>query len=263
MAEKKNILEIRDLHKNFYIKGQKLEVLSGVNLNVQDGELVAIVGASGCGKSTLLKMIAGEEEPDEGQIVCQNGLRIAYLPQNPPFPEGMTLSEYIGEDESRWKVQSNLSRLGMEEYEMKLEQLSGGQRRKAALAKVLAAEFDLLLLDVRMAGLDGMALAAELKDRPARPDVVLISVDRDMALQGYHVDARRYLAKPVEPEQLREALLFCYGEAGKRTPRPPWSPAYHPARRQRRAHGAGSSPRCRGCARPGAGARQMPGADPR
>lgn len=79
--------------------------------------------------------------------------------------------------------------------------------------------FDLLLLDVRMAGLDGMALAAELKDRPARPDVVFISVDRDMALQGYHVDARRYLAKPVEPEQLREALLFCYREAGRRTAR--------------------------------------------
>ena len=79
--------------------------------------------------------------------------------------------------------------------------------------------FDLLLLDVRMAGLDGMALAAELKGRPARPDVVFISVDRDMALQGYHVDARRYLAKPVEPERLREALLFCYGEAGRRAAR--------------------------------------------
>ena len=57
-------------------------------------------------------------------------------PRIPLSPEGMTLSEYIGEDESRWKVQSNLSRLGMEEYETKLEQLSGGQRRKAAQAKV-------------------------------------------------------------------------------------------------------------------------------
>lgn len=56
MAEKKNILEIRDLHKNFYIKGQKLEVLSGVNLNVQDGELVAIVGASGCGGHVKIRL---------------------------------------------------------------------------------------------------------------------------------------------------------------------------------------------------------------
>ena len=69
MAEKKNILEIRDLHKNFYIKGQKLEVLSGVNLNVQDGELVAIVGASGCGKSTLLKLIITLEPISSGEIL--------------------------------------------------------------------------------------------------------------------------------------------------------------------------------------------------
>ena len=79
--------------------------------------------------------------------------------------------------------------------------------------------FDLLLLDVRMAGLDGMSLASQLMDALARPDVVFISTDRDMALQGYRVDARRFLAKPVEPEQLREALLHCYREAAERAQR--------------------------------------------
>ena len=79
--------------------------------------------------------------------------------------------------------------------------------------------FDLLLLDVRMAGLDGMSLASQLMDAPARPDVVFISTDRDMALQGYRVDARRFLAKPVEPGQLREALLHCYREAAERAQR--------------------------------------------
>ena len=79
--------------------------------------------------------------------------------------------------------------------------------------------FDLLLLDVRMAGLDGMSLASQLMGAPARPDVVFISTDRDMALQGYRVDARRFLAKPVEPEQLREALLHCYREAAERAQR--------------------------------------------
>lgn len=79
--------------------------------------------------------------------------------------------------------------------------------------------FDLLLLDVRMAGLDGMSLASELMEAPARPDVVFISTDRDMALQGYRVDARRFLAKPVEPGQLREALLHCCREAAERAQR--------------------------------------------
>ena len=79
--------------------------------------------------------------------------------------------------------------------------------------------FDLLLLDVRMAGLDGMSLAYQLVDVPARPDVVFISTDRDMALQGYRVDARRFLAKPIEPEQLREALLHCYRQAAERAQR--------------------------------------------
>lgn len=73
--------------------------------------------------------------------------------------------------------------------------------------------FDLLLLDVIMEKLDGMALAAALKQRPDAPDVVFISTDRDMAMQGYRVEARRYLPKPLEPELLREALLHCYGEA--------------------------------------------------
>lgn len=68
-----------------------------------------------------------------------------------------------------------------------------------------------------MEKLDGMALAAALKQRPDAPDVVFISTDRDMAMQGYRVEARRYLPKPLEPELLREALLHCYGEARRRT----------------------------------------------
>ena len=81
MAESKNILEIRDLHKNFFIKGQKLEVLAGVNLDVKDGELVAIVGASGCGKSTLLKLIITLEPISSGEILLDGE------PVNGPSPK--------------------------------------------------------------------------------------------------------------------------------------------------------------------------------
>ena len=170
-----NVVNIEQISK---IYGEKT-VFDHASFGIQQGDKIGIVGINGTGKSTLLKMIAGEEEPDEGQIVCQNGLRIAYLPQNPPFPEGITLSEYIGEDESRWKVQSNLSRLGMEEYETKLEQLSGGQRRKAALAKVLAAEFDLLLLDEPTNHLD-QQMISWLEDylRELKCGILMVTHDR-------------------------------------------------------------------------------------
>ena len=81
MAENGNILEIQDLHKEFYIKGQKFEVLSGVDLTVKRGEMIAIVGASGCGKSTLLKLITTLEPISSGKILLDGE------PVNVPSPK--------------------------------------------------------------------------------------------------------------------------------------------------------------------------------
>ena len=96
-----------------------------------------------------MKMLADVEEPDLGQIVRQNGLRIAYMPQNPEFPEGATVASFAldGNSETDWQVQSNLTKLGIMEYDARLDQLSGGQRRRAAMAKALTGDFDVLLLD--------------------------------------------------------------------------------------------------------------------
>ena len=140
-----NILNIEHIHKVF---GEKV-IFDDVSFGVQEGDKIGIIGINGTGKSTLLKMIAGVQEPDEGQIVMQNGLRIAYLAQNPEFPENATVSSYVmdGTAASDWMVQSNLTKLGMNDYEIRMDELSGGQRRKVAMAKVLAGDFDVLLLD--------------------------------------------------------------------------------------------------------------------
>lgn len=140
-----NILNIEHIHKVF---GEKV-IFDDVSFGVQEGDKIGIIGINGTGKSTLLKMIAGVQEPDEGQIVMQNGLRIAYLAQNPEFPENATVSSYAmdGTAASDWMVQSNLTKLGMNDYEIRMDELSGGQRRKVAMAKVLAGDFDVLLLD--------------------------------------------------------------------------------------------------------------------
>ena len=139
-----NIINIEHISKLF---GDKL-IFDDASFGLQEGDKVGIVGINGTGKSTLLRMAAGEETPDSGQIIRQNNLKMAYLPQTPEFPKDATVLSYaLSGDEEEWQVQSNLVQLGITEYDAKLDTLSGGQRRKVALAKVLASDFDVLILD--------------------------------------------------------------------------------------------------------------------
>lgn len=138
-----NVLNVEHISKLF---GDR-QIFDDASFGVQEGDKIGIVGINGTGKSTLLKMLMGMEEPDTGQIVRQNGLRLAYLPQNPEFQPEDTVLSYACQGEDDWRVQSHLSRLGILDYQEKLASLSGGQRRKVALAKVLAGDFDVLLLD--------------------------------------------------------------------------------------------------------------------
>ena len=145
-----NIMNIEHISKIF---GEKT-IFDDASIGIQEGDKIGIVGINGTGKSTLLRMIAGDEVPDSGNIIRQFQLKLAWLPQEPKFPENATILSYAGDDETGWKVQSNLSQLGIMDYSTPIEQLSGGQKRKVALAKVLAQDFDVLLLDEPTSGLD-------------------------------------------------------------------------------------------------------------
>ena len=140
-----NIINIEHISK---IYGDKV-IFEDASFGVHQGDKIGIIGINGTGKSTLLKMVAQAEEPDAGQIIRQNSLKIAYLPQNPEFPENATVHSYAmeGNPDTDWLVKSNLNQLGITEDDTLLERLSGGQRRKVAMAKILASEFDVLLLD--------------------------------------------------------------------------------------------------------------------
>lgn len=126
-------------------------------------------------------MIAEKENPDSGQIIRQNGLKIAYVPQNPVFPEDADIRSYAfdrgdGED---WKVESCLTELGIREYDMPISHLSGGQKRRVVLAKVLAQDFDVLLLDEPTNHLDGSMIAwLEEYLRSYRGTVIMVTHDR-------------------------------------------------------------------------------------
>ena len=128
------------------------------SFSIQEGEKVGLIGINGTGKSTLLKLAAGIEEPDQGSVVYQRNLYIRYLPQIPEFTAGDTVLECIVKDNrkepqftSREEIEASakriLTRLGISDYEARIETLSGGQRKRVALAGVLLSTADLLILD--------------------------------------------------------------------------------------------------------------------
>lgn len=144
-----NILNIEHVSK---IYGEKV-IFDDISYGVHDGDKIGIIGINGTGKSTLLKIVAGLEEPDEGQVITQNNLRMTWLSQNPEFPEHMSVLDYVaqGKWQKDWAAESEarnaLNRLGIFDHEQEISQLSGGQKKRAALARTLVNPADVLILD--------------------------------------------------------------------------------------------------------------------
>ena len=172
-----NIINLEHINK---IYGEKV-IFDDASFGIQERDKIGIVGINGTGKSTLLKVIAGEEVPDSGQVIRQNGLKLAFVPQNPVFPDGADIRSYAlesGTDES-WQVESNLTELGITDFDQKIEQLSGGQKRRVVLAKILAGNFDVLLLDEPTNHLDQeMIIWLEEYLRSYRGTVLMVTHDR-------------------------------------------------------------------------------------
>mgnify|MGYP001623826771 FL=1 len=172
-----NIINIEHIEKIF---GDKV-IFADASLGIQQGDKIGIIGINGTGKSTLLRIIAGEEEPDRGEVIRQNGLKILYLPQNPEFPREGTLASYVlkGDPQTDWQVESYLNILGITDLEAPFATLSGGQKRKAALARALSQDFDVLLLDEPTNHLD-MEMIGWLEEylRNMRKTLLMVTHDR-------------------------------------------------------------------------------------
>ncbi|HEV7327048.1 MAG TPA: ATP-binding cassette domain-containing protein [Bosea sp. (in: a-proteobacteria)] len=172
------LLHLRDVALTF--GGQPL--LEGAEIAVSAGERVCLVGRNGSGKSTLLKIVAGIVEPDSAERFVQPGATIRYLPQEPDFSGYKTSLAYVeaglGPGDDAYRAQYLIEELGLTGEEDPAS-MSGGESRRAALARVLAPEPDILLLDEPTNHLDLPViewLESELKS--LRSAMVLISHDR-------------------------------------------------------------------------------------
>jgi ATP-binding cassette subfamily F protein uup len=156
-------------------------VLDGLDLTVQPGDRLALIGRNGSGKSTLLKVMAGLVEADAGSRVQPPGARIAYMEQDPDLTAYATLGDYAGAGlppDEHYRIAAAAEGLGFDPA-VAVAAASGGERRRAALARLLAADADLLLLDEPTNHLDIAAirwLEATLAEGSAA--FVLISHDR-------------------------------------------------------------------------------------
>ena len=217
-----NILNIEHISKIF---GEKV-IFDDVSYGIQEGEKIGVIGINGTGKTTLLKLIAGEEEADEGQIIKQNGIRIAYLPQSPTFPKDATVLSYVNEGigENDWtaksEVKSALTKLGITDFEQKIEHLSGGQKKRIALAKKLTSSFDVLLLDEPTNHLDS-EMIEWLEDYLQKYKGVVIMVTHDRyfldkvtnkileisrgKLYGYEANYSQFLELKAQREEMEIA----------------------------------------------------------
>ena len=179
------LLTCRDVSKAF---GGK-PVFAGLTFTLATGDHVGLVGPNGSGKSTLLQILAGTLEPDEGERIARRGLRVGYVPQDPVFAPGKTLEDVVREAidtcppateaERRRQLALALGTAGFHDQTQRTETVSGGWRKRLAIARELALQPDVLLLDEPTNHLDLEAIVwlEELLQTVA-PAFVVVSHDR-------------------------------------------------------------------------------------
>lgn len=206
-----NLLSVENISKAF---GERI-LFQNISFGINKGQKIAFIAKNGSGKTTLLNIISGKDQPDSGQVVSRNNIHIAFLSQNPDFNEELTIEEaifsvenpilkviqeyehalqYPNEEEkyqkafekmelhNAWDFETQykqiLSRLKLENLQLKIKSLSGGQKKRLALANVLISKPDLLILDEPTNHLD-LEMIEWLEQFFAKENITLFLVTHD------------------------------------------------------------------------------------
>ena len=173
-----NILNVEKVSKTY---GEK-ELFNNISLGINSGDKIGLIGVNGTGKSTLLKIIAGIEEPDEGQVVKGKGIELAYLAQTPMYYDNENVLEYVMRGkhaDSQPKAKEILNKLGIKNHDAMMNILSGGQKKRAALVRTLVEPARLLILDEPTNHLDNdMVLWLEQFIKNFKGELIMVTHDR-------------------------------------------------------------------------------------
>lgn len=216
-------LAIRGLHKDYEVKGEPLPVLQNIDLTIEPGEFVSIVGSSGCGKSTLLRLVIGLEGDYRGEILL-NGQRIAgtglergiVFQEHRLFP-WLTVEKNVAlgllnsdltEGQQRATVREHIELVGLQGFEKAYpHQLSGGMSQRVAIARALVNRPDILLLDEPFGALDAMTrahLQQELHRIWRQEGITMILVTHDVEEAVYLGD--RVVVMEPRPGRIRRIV---------------------------------------------------------
>lgn len=205
---------IRDLAKSFALNGQRLQVLRDLNLDIEAGESLAIVGASGSGKTTLLRVLAGLEDADGGQVLIDGtpisgvGTERAVIFQEPRLLPWLTVlgnvafgleTRGINKAEAQSRARHYIRLVGLHEFETAYpRQLSGGMAQRVGIARALTVQPEILLLDEPLGALDAMTkitMQEELARIWRDEKVTMILVTHDLEEAIYLADRVLVLPK--------------------------------------------------------------------
>ena len=217
------LLSAEHIFLNFGLK----QLLEDVTLYLNEGDKIGIIGINGTGKSSLLRVLAGQQVPDQGAVSLDPNVQVCFLPQNPEMVAGATVLEQVFHDFSpdtrallEYEAKAMLTRLGITDFTQPVDTLSGGQRKRVALAAVLLHPADVLILDEPTNHLDSdMVLWLEDHLRKFTGGLIMVTHDRYFLervcnritelshchIRHYEANYSKYLELKTQQEEMEQA----------------------------------------------------------